>query len=620
MRYADIKQQLDEVRMGERDLAAFLKTPIAQQMRAGFEAELIFPVDYDTGGIPRPDMDFDAPAVDIDRIVNFFSTEDYQGVMANDSGTVRNMLADAFRSWLLESGAENNFNSYKEEYITDWIMSTGNYSDYDEQEAIASILEDNGYDNSDINKILDIARMSDEERAKKLRANSALNADEFKENVKSYVRAKKLAREELAERVLEYLVDADINDNIDVKHAYEYFVDNYDHSDLESDWLDSEGLNFMSEVFNAFDFEWPYTTSSTPEGYSAELATGIADSLYSRLGKPVQVLDGYHSVQKDNRSWYLEPDRSITPDDSDEIGVEVVSPPMSLSECFSIMPKFFQWVDDENAYANDSTGFHMSISMPKHKAENLDFLKLALFLGDEYVLQRFARTNNEFCQSAINMIKGEIDEGDFERTLKKFKQGLDRFAESALELDYSGYGKYFSINPKNGYVEFRGAGGDGYNNDFEILQSTLLRNARALAIAMDPNAERQEYAKKLYSLIMKSRPRPTSEDVDIAALFSKYSAGEINRNQLMYHLKNRQRERARVGQERKNRELEAARRNSMVWQVTVRNRPDLPTVEVGNGNNSMPEAAQLAIKKLDLDPQDFTVNDFEIVLASPSRK
>jgi hypothetical protein len=86
-----------------------------------------------------------------------------------------------------------------------------------------------------------------------------------------------------------------------------------------------------------------------------------------------------------------------------------------------------------------------------------------------------------------------------------------------------------SINMKDNYVEFRGAGGDYLSKEsdqgMDFLENTLLRYVQALAIAGDPTAYRDEYAKKLYKLI--SPEGDTTLD-----LFSKFATGEISSEQL----------------------------------------------------------------------------------------
>jgi hypothetical protein len=66
------------------------------------------------------------------------------------------------------------------------------------------------------------------------------------------------------------------------------------------------------------------------------------------------------------------------------------------------------------------------------------------------------------------------------------------------------------------------------DEEIGILENTMLRFARAMAIAGDPSAERQEYAKKLYKLVTQDN----EQYADQLRLFSEFSAGTINQEQL----------------------------------------------------------------------------------------
>jgi hypothetical protein len=155
-------------------------------------------------------------------------------------------------------------------------------------------------------------------------------------------------------------------------------------------------------------------------------------------------------------------------------------------------------------------------------------------LGDEYVLRRFGRELNTYAKSAIQKIKAKTpdDPEDLAEYLELMKREMSVLARENL-ADSSGFGKYTSINPKTGYVEFRSAGGENYMDDMKLLQDTLTRYGMALSIAMDPTAERQEYAKKLYKLLNTGVKR---ED-DVISLFSRYVAKDMPLSALKSHLK-----------------------------------------------------------------------------------
>ena len=78
------------------------------------------------------------------------------------------------------------------------------------------------------------------------------------------------------------------------------------------------------------------------------------------------------------------------------------------------MREFFEWAKGEGAYTNESTGLHVGVSLPGIGG-NIDYVKLALFLGDKYVLDLFDRDGNTYCKSAfdkISRVGSSVDTGD----------------------------------------------------------------------------------------------------------------------------------------------------------------------------------------------------------------
>ena len=82
-------------------------------------------------------------------------------------------------------------------------------------------------------------------------------------------------------------------------------------------------------------------------------------------------------------------------------------------------------------------------------------------------------------------------------------------------------------------MEFRSAGGN-YLDKKKLIVSTILRYVRAMSIAADPAAERQEYLKKLYKLFNENRTGKKSDSLDI---FAKFIAGDIDKERLKYELR-----------------------------------------------------------------------------------
>jgi hypothetical protein len=80
---------------------------------------------------------------------------------------------------------------------------------------------------------------------------------------------------------------------------------------------------------------------------------------------------------------------------------------MPLSEGIDTLRVFLEWARDNDAYSNSTTGLHVGISISGLQ-DKIDYLKLALLLGDEYVLERFDRQVNHYCSSAVNKISKKI--------------------------------------------------------------------------------------------------------------------------------------------------------------------------------------------------------------------
>jgi hypothetical protein len=118
-----------------------------------------------------------------------------------------------------------------------------------------------------------------------------------------------------------------------------------------------------------------------------------ADSFQTAIGRDVQASSSYHSGRVERPStkslhYIVEPDSSLDPDDSDAQGLEFVSPPLPIEELLSDLNKVKAWADKTGCYTNDSTGLHINVSVPGWSGDlnQLDYVKLALLLGDEFVL------------------------------------------------------------------------------------------------------------------------------------------------------------------------------------------------------------------------------------------
>ena len=531
MRYKEIltEKQLDELRMSPRALNKFAASPDAKGIMAGFEAELVFTGlggegEYDED--PEPDYDADERCHSIDDVVNFFSNDEYgYATYGRDLDSLQEGLDEKYMEWVDEQ-MYDAFRGEQEDLVRKiWVDErpmSERIHDY--------LVEGMDMDDREADRIQAVG-----EEAPKFSTSSEAAAY-MKQNpdYQLYVEAV-----EGAEEILEEDVEKSIKEQDGYyDSALDEFRENF-YVDDDSGFFGDVGLRWMSDVANEFQLMWPimtYTGQSSEGGFSVDNAERLADDLHEKLGVKTKVSSGYHSATRDDKTWIFEPDSSLDADDSDNMPVEIVSPPMPLEECLRQMENFFEWAESNGAYANSSTGFHMGVSLP-YRGGAVDYVKLALFLGDEHVLKEFGRSSNHFCEAAIKKIRQRVkgNKEAISNAMELMRNNLIELAQKALEINNHGFGKYTSINPQGGndntrpdrergakYIEFRSAGGSNYFEDIDRLKNTLLRYAQAMAVAGNPAAERNEYYKKLYKLISPPEGDPALD------LFSRFATGEIS--------------------------------------------------------------------------------------------
>ena len=310
--------------------------------------------------------------------------------------------------------------------------------------------------------------------------------------------------------------------------------------DFYSSWDDLEGalenlgLQMYSDWDNRFGWGWPYFTE--PDYGNADVdGDDLAKQWSAWTGYKAKASSGYHSADREPGTWIFEPDSSIQAD-SGMGGIEMVSPPMPLAQGMKALEEFFSWAGEIGADANRSTGFHMGVSIPDQTYDNIDHLKLILLLGDQNVLARFNRSANQYTKSILEKIKGNLRKVDLDKAFDTMRKGMQLIASEAVGDEIIGrQDRYVSVNIKDNYIEFRSAGGSYFDKKDE-LRNVMLRYVRVMASAADPEADKQEYAKKLYKLLSTI----TGDETNTIKAFAAYTAGTITRSELVGMLKQAQ--------------------------------------------------------------------------------
>lgn len=352
------------------------------------------------------------------------------------------------------------------------------------------------------------------------------------DDYKNYVEAEETAEQDLQNEVEFCILRRDNT----YQTVYDEFTDDirtgYEYD--EEEYLKSLRIGYMSDVPNVFQYiSWGHYTDESDDvdretGFSEAAAEELAEELKKYIpdlmidGKSesiiVKVSDRYKTVPRhyDGMTpnlWIIEPDSSLDERNRDsDMGAEIIAPPIPIDQLERVLTQFWKFARAHRAYSHESTGFHINVSMPNITTSNIDYLKLALLLGDEYVAKQFDRFEEEasiYCRNSLGKIKSEYRLMNIPEMLVKLKDDLENSAAQAILRTKHGVEKKSSIHLKQNYIEFRSPGGEDYFSSdpklfIESLKkiiNTAKRFAYATYVASQPQLERNEYAKKLTALL-----------------------------------------------------------------------------------------------------------------------
>tara|TARA_E500000178_G_scaffold228800_1_gene225494 strand:+ start:7092 stop:9431 length:2340 start_codon:yes stop_codon:yes gene_type:complete len=455
------EEDLVEVEMSSSALRSWAKSELAQGVRAGFELELILP---------------DTEKLDDDQYGNEADMDADEPI-----GTL-DQIVDFYNgpddmSW--ETEQRTTEDQFRESVIEDLM-------DY-ESSLVYEKMSDEEYDlvRDKLEGDENFESLSDEEKS-----------DRIEKEVDEQGNIWEEVREEVQE---------EIHGNVTWNQFWE-----------------AKQIESMGDLMNVYDLYFPYVQSSG--GGSKEIGEW-AQEITDITGKDTVISYQYHGEEKQAGKYTIEPDSSLRADDDEfDAGIELVSPVMPLDEAVEQLERLILWAED-NAYTNDSTGLHMNISVPQ--GNEIDYTKLVLFSGDKYILDKYERLGNSYADSALGQLEaraGQMDANRAAQAMQKMKDNLEDTAEEYVRAG-TGQAKYTSIHIKDGYIEFRGPGGQYTAQEVDQVMDTMLRFARAMTIAADPQAYRQEYQKKLYKILSKGGQQERTVD----SLFADFQAGNINK-------------------------------------------------------------------------------------------
>ena len=511
-----IEQILDEINMSPTSLRTLAGSITGA--KAGMEFEMYVPNvnQPDEYAEPEPDMDYDRRVVNIEDIIDFFDDD------AMNDGTTLNKL----RKNLLDQYEEWNSEHQYKQWMSEAEDYIGTYAEENDHFDVSGAIED-AFDELELTD-------KEKEEAKKSRdaAMGITNSSDLPktEAYRNWNKAVVMAGKMLAE----FVQDEIDNQGRVYQDAYEQWLEDQDGED-ELTFLNNIGIYKMSHLLDNYMYSvsWPHVTYPTEGELDVE---DVAGEFQAMIGRNVNFSDRYHGGTRDDVSYVVEPDGSLTSkDNSEDGGLEFISPPLPITEMLSDLKKIKDWAENKGCYTNESTGLHINVSIPNLNKTSLDYVKLALLLGDEHILREFDRIGNTYAASGLKQVRTMVQARPLEviSLLTKMTKVMDGLASQIIHNGTTS--KFVSINNKQGYIEFRGPGGDWLGDNFDKVENTLLRMVVALDAACDPQKYRQEYLTKLYKML---GPKGENDTVDyFSKNFAKFAAGELSKENLKLGIK-----------------------------------------------------------------------------------
>ena len=506
---------LTEIVMSPGALADFAQQADRYGVRAGFEAELIFtdiPAGDPEGG-DEYNYDEDRNTEDdttIDELRDFFAD------VVNRRDRVWTDVLDSYADKAQEKATAYAEREFDEEVDRQFL------EEQDENSRLRGILADQGYEEDRVEAIMragDAAPVfwSLKDREKYVEENDDYGL--YRAAERDMVEQRDAYRDENENRIMDELVE-------DFFSSDEYTFGRY---------LQDDNINSFSEFGAQWGLPWPYMEGGEPTPFDETAMEAAAEALGKTVDKTVRVSMGYHQASRTATTYIIEPDSSINPDSDEDGAAEIVSPPMPLSEMVRDLRAVANWAEQHGGYTNRSTGLHIGVSLPD--MSKVDYVKLALLVGDRYVLDQFGRSASIYTQSVLDKIAGTTNAQTIAQAVDALKKGLVDVASNALKYTVfrstGSTDKYVSLNWKGNYVEFRSIGKD-YLADMDKVINTVYRYVRALVSADTPDMDRREYLTKLYKIVQGANTNisgPQAEPVNM--VITKYLAGDISKEDVV---------------------------------------------------------------------------------------
>ena len=271
--------------------------------------------------------------------------------------------------------------------------------------------------------------------------------------------------------------------------------------------------------------------NSMDEDYRREVMFGlIAEDISNQLGVtvvPVMDSEKGKTASGGYQTWFVTTESSLskTEERADAIGVELVSAVMSASEGLEMLDRVLDMMNGKivglSVVTTEDTGLHVNLGV---RGKQIDPVKILVLSGDEHIVKQFGREANANAASIQQAIRGRMQAAaqgkastvltprDMVSTASTILKGIKsnpKDLQRAVEVlnSLKPEGKQHSISfdkLDSGYVEYRAVGNKDYHKRGGDIRNAILHMIGITYIATEPDAYRQEFLKKLYSMVQQA--------------------------------------------------------------------------------------------------------------------
>jgi len=225
-------------------------------------------------------------------------------------------------------------------------------------------------------------------------------------------------------------------------------------------------------------------TTLTPDG-EKQAYKAIILEFKRHSGITMRRIKSYDAVTKKKPGWYLTEEYvDDIKEDAIEFGFEIVTPALHPLEALDALDKVLSFLRSDAMPFNIRTGMdcgvHINISHEDKTSAEVNQVFYGLMFDDAPVIKLFGRSKQNMCSPTRPMIIREIKRLTREKAINIDTLDDPKTAQRVLDIieassDGAGLNSArFSSMDKWNYVEYRMAGGKGYQNKYNELEAVTI--------------------------------------------------------------------------------------------------------------------------------------------------